>query len=136
MTGIKRIGIAALLIAPVMAFALPAQASAPSVGLAISAPAAKLPATVIKGTKAVYSPTKLSAKAKWNGTAACVASLESFTIANTTTATQTVTDAGQVLGSLPPNTMAGICINKSQVGIPQVFGLSSNKKAKLTVTVK
>jgi hypothetical protein len=133
--GIKRIGIAALLIAPVMAFALPAQASAPSVGLATSQ-AARVPATNITGTKAVYSPTKLTATAKWNGTSTCTAKLESFTITNTTAVSQTVTTGGHVLGTLPAGAKGGVCINKSQVGIAQVFGLSSNKRAKLTVTVK
>ena len=136
MIGFKRAGIAALLIAPAMAFALPVQASAPSLGVASTSQAAKVPAVKITGTKAVFSPVKITATAKWNGTSSCTASIESFTFANTTSAAQTVTENSQVLVTLGSGQMTGVCISKTLKGSTLVFKLTSNKKAKLTVTVK
>jgi hypothetical protein len=136
MIGCKRVGLAALLIAPAMALALPVQAAAPSVGVATTAHAAKAPAVTISGKKAVFAPVKITATAKWNGTAQCTAKLESFTLANTTTVSQTVTSSGQVLVTLGTDQMTGICINKTAKGQTLVLNLTSNKKAKLTVTVK
>jgi hypothetical protein len=133
MIGFKRVGIAALLIAPAMAFALPVQAAAPSFG---TAEAAKAPAVKISGAKAVFAPAKITATAKWNGTAPCTAKIESFTIANTTSASQTVTSSNQVLVTLGSGQTTGVCINKTLKGSAVVFNLTSNKKAKLTVTVK
>lgn len=135
MIGFKRVGIAALLIAPAMAFALPVQAAAPSVGGATSAQAAKTPAVKISGAKAVFAPVKVTVTAKWNGTATCTAKLGSFSLANTTNVSQTVTSSGQVLVTLGPDQMTSVCINKTAKGETLVFKLTSNKKAKLTVTV-
>jgi hypothetical protein len=136
MIGFKRVGIAALLIAPVMAIALPVQAAAPSIGVATTAQAAKTPAVTISGTKAVFTPVKITVTAKWNGTATCTAKLGSFTLANTTTVSQTVTNSGQVLVTLGSDEMTSVCIHKTAKTETLVFNLTSNKKAKLTVTVK
>jgi len=136
MIGFKRVGIAALLIAPVMAFALPVQAAAPGIGSATTAQAAKTPAVTISGTKAVFKPATITATAKWNGTSTCTTNIFSFTLANTTTRSQTVTSSGQVLVTLGTNQMVGVCVNKTQKGNTLIFSLNTNKKAKLTVTVK
>jgi hypothetical protein len=80
-------------------------------------------------------PTKITTTPHWNGVETCTTSLESFTVANNTASTQTITSAGKTLGSLPSHTMAGICINTSEAGKTENFGLSSNKKAKLAAKV-
>lgn len=135
MIGFKRVGIAALLIAPVMAMALPVQAAAPSLGTSATAQAAKTPIVDISGTKAVFTPVKVTVTAKWNGTSTCTAKFSSFTIDNTTAKPQTVTISGQVLVTLGGGQQKGVCINKTLSGSKLVFNLTSNKKAKLTVTV-
>ncbi|MFI5285596.1 MAG: hypothetical protein ACHQ4F_04690 [Candidatus Dormibacteria bacterium] len=133
---IKRVGLASLLIVPVMALTVPAQASAPRATVGSPSASAALPKVTITGKPAVYKPTTLTATPHWNGTATCVAKLESFTITNSTSSSQTVTDNGTVLGSIPSKGSAGICINTNQAGKTDTFGISSNTKAKLSVKVK
>jgi len=131
----KRVGLATLMIAPVLALAAPAQAASPGVALGIAAAVASVPAVNVSGTPAVYKPTKITATPHWNGTETCTASLESFTIANNTASTQTITSAGKTLGSLASHTMGVICINTSEAGKTEHFGITSNTKAKLAVKV-
>lgn len=61
--------------------------------------------------------------------------MSSFTITNGTSVTQEVTNSGEDLGSLPAEDEAGICINTDQAGKTDKFGITSNKKAKLSVKV-
>ncbi len=127
----KRVGLASLLIAPVVALAIPVQAAS----------LATVPKVTISGKPAVYKPTSISAVARWNGKAnTCVTAVESFTITNNTAATQEIvqkTSTGNVdLGNLPAHEMTGICINeKTQKGKLEHFTLGSNKKTTLTVNV-
>jgi hypothetical protein len=131
----KRVGIATLVIAPVLALAVPVEAASPAVALGASAAVASVPAVNVSGTPAVYKPVKITATPHWNGVATCTTSLESFTVANNTASTQIITNAGKTLGSLPSHTKAGICINTSEAGKTEHLGLSSNQKAKLAVKV-
>jgi hypothetical protein len=133
----KRVGIAALLVAPVMALALPAQAAG-TASSATGAPvaAAALPKTTISGKPAVFKPTTLTATPHWNGVATCTAALESFTITNSTLSSETILRSnGTALGTLASHQTAGVCINTNQAGLTDTFTLKANRKAKLSVKV-
>jgi|HubBroStandDraft_1064217.scaffolds.fasta_scaffold504166_1 hypothetical protein len=123
----KRVGLASLLIAPVLALGIPAQAAS----------LAGVPKVTISGKPAVYKPTSIKAVAHWNGQAGtCTTAVESFTITNNTSATQEILNGTTDLGNLPAHEMTGICINENtQKGVTEHFKLGSNKKAKLTVSV-
>jgi hypothetical protein len=132
----KRVGIASLLIAPVLALAVPAEAASQSVAtMTHSAAPAAVPKVKITGSPAVYSPKTLTATPHWNGVETCTTALESFSITNNTSATQTITSGGKTLGSLGGHKAGGICINTNQVGKTLHYGLKSNSKAKLAVKV-
>lgn len=132
----KRVGIASLLIAPVLALASSAAlAASPSVATGAPSAVATLPKTTISGKPAVYKPTTLTATPHWNGVETCVTKYESFTITNSTLVKQTITSSGRVLGTLASHTTSGICINTNQAGKTDTFGISSNSKAKLSVKV-
>jgi hypothetical protein len=132
----KRVGIASLLIAPVLALASPAAlAASRSVATGESSAAATLPKTTMSGKPAVYKPTTLTATPHWNGVVTCTTKLESFTITNSTSVKQTITSSGRVLGTLASHATGGICINTNQAGKTDTFGISSNSKAKLLVKV-
>jgi hypothetical protein len=139
MIKVKRIGLAALSLAGVLLFTVPASAAASGAAAMVPASVAPaggaLPHTDIKGSPAVYSPTKLTVTPRWNGTSSCTTAVESFTIANETSVAQEITSGGMSLGSLPAHDKAGICINTDQAGMTDKFGLTSNKKAKLSVKV-
>ncbi len=123
----KRVGLASLLIAPVVALAMPVQAAS----------LATVPKVTISGKPAVYKPTSIKAVAHWDGIQKdCTTAVESFTIANNTSVTQDILNGTANLGNLPAHTMTGICINEhTQKGKTEHFKLASNKNAKLTVSV-
>ena len=134
-----RIGLAGLSLGGLLLFTMPASAAASGAAVMASASVAAapsaLPHTEITGSPAVYSPAKLTATGRWNGTSSCTTAVESFTITNGTSAAQEITYGGESLGTLAAHAKAGICINTDQAGKTDTFGLSSNKKAKLSVKV-
>jgi hypothetical protein len=71
---------------------------------------------------AIYKPNKIAVK---------VSTTLSFCITNKTTKTQNVTFQGSTLASIPSKQTAGIRCNKPNTS---TFGLSSNPKAKLSIT--
>ena len=121
-----RVGLASLSLAGLMLLTVPASAAGSNTSVmaraTLAAPVVSLPHTTIKGSPAVYSPAKLTATPRWNGTASCTTSNESFTITNGTSVTQEVTNSGEDLGSLPAEDEAGICINTDQAGKTDKFG--------------
>jgi hypothetical protein len=126
----KRVSFASLLIAPVLALAVPAEAASP----------ASLPNVAISGKPAVYKPSSLSGVVPhWNGTETCTTNLESFSLTNKTSVSQEIIEkepsGNKVLGSLPAGKTGGICINTNQKGKTLNFTLGSNKKANLAVHV-
>jgi hypothetical protein len=132
----KRVGIASVLIAPLLALAVPAEAASTNVAaLAHSGALAAVPKVKITGSPAVYSPKQVTVTPHWNGTETCTTALASFSLTNNTSATQTVTDNGKTLGSIPAHKGNVVCINTNQAGKTQHFGITSNKKAKLAVKV-
>jgi hypothetical protein len=121
----KRVGLASLLIAPVVALAMPVQAAS----------LATVPKVTISGKPAVYKPTSISAVPHWNGVETCTTARESFTITNNTSVTQEILNGTTDLGNLPAHEMAGICINTNQKNKIEHFKLKSNAKAALAVKV-
>jgi hypothetical protein len=134
MTRTKRFSLAGLALLGLL-FWIPAAAATPTVGGVGTVGSSSLPKVDIKGSPAVFAPTKLSVAPHWNGTSTCTASVESFTLDNTTSASQGVTLEGQFLGTLGAHAKSGICINTDQAGKTDTIGLTSNKKAKLSVEV-
>ena len=72
--------------------------------------------------KAIYKPNKIAVK---------VSTTLSFCITNKTTKTQNVTFQGSTLASIPAKQTAGIRCNRPNTS---TFGLTSNPKAKLSIT--
>ena len=137
MIQLKRLGLLGLSLTGLLLFTVPAAAAAtPAAASGVGTPSAALPNTAIKGSPAKYSPVKLTATPKWNGTATCTTALESFTITNSTSVSQAITSDGTTLGTIAAGGKAGICINTDQAGKTDTFGLTSNKKAKLSVKVR
>jgi hypothetical protein len=95
-----------------------------------------LPNTNIKGSPAHFSPSKLSAKARWTSGTTCTLSVSSFTITNKKAKSKLVTFTGTG-GFTPfsttvlPKQTVGICITKGYTGT--LTGKLADGK-KLTVT--
>lgn len=105
-----------------VAFAL-----APAALAAGGARAVSLPNSNIKGTPAHWSPTKLTAKARWDGVQAdCGQSQGSFTIHNKESVSEYVTLTGTKgfnsrnahgpVNPLSPGGFAGVCVKKGYKG--------------------
>jgi hypothetical protein len=117
-------------------------ALAPATLAAGAAGAASLPNSDIKGTPAHWSPSKLAAKARWDGVVAdCGQAQGSFTIHNAKSVPENVTLTGTngfksrnahgAINPLSPRGFAGICVKKGYKGTATAK-LSDGKK--LTIT--
>ena len=119
-----------------VAFALTPAALAAGAARAVS-----LPNSNIRGTPAHWSPSKLTAKARWDGVVAdCGPSQGSFTITNKKSVAEHVTLTGTkgfksrfagIVNPIPPGSLRGICVKKGYEGTATAK-LSDGKK--LTIT--
>jgi hypothetical protein len=112
------VGTSALMVA--FAFA-PAALAAPAASGRSSALTAKtLPNANIKGKPAHFTPSTLSAKARWTKGATCTASVASFTISNYEKKGETVTFTGRHFqtfsSTIPKRKVGGFCISKGYTG--------------------
>ncbi len=101
-------------------------------GTARAGRTASLPNTNVKGTPAHFSPTRLSAKARWNNATTCTTPQASFTVDNKKGVAETVTFSGAASGSVvvPAHSKYIICVTKGITG--KMIGRLADGK-KLTV---
>ena len=94
-----------------------------------------LPNSNIKGSPAHFSPSALSAKARWDGVSSCSTSQGSFTISNHKNVAEKLTLSGTGLkpasGKVGAHKVVVVCITKGYTGTVHVT-LKDGKK--LTVT--
>ncbi len=103
-------------------------------GLGGTGSRAAVPNANIKGTPPHWTPTSLSAKAKWTG-GTCTSAQVSFTVSNFENKAETITLTGtngfhKSSGSVPAKTKAGVCITKGYAG---TLKATLNDGKKLTV---
>jgi cell wall-associated NlpC family hydrolase len=97
--------------------------------------ASDLPVVTVSGSPATFQPNQLTTTARWTSGTACTASVESFTVKNTTSATQTLTNDGSSFGAVASGATTGVCASKTLAGKTETIGLTSNAKATLTVVL-
>lgn len=101
-------------------------------GLGGTASRAAVPNASIKGSPPHWTPTSLSAKAKWTG-ATCTSAQTSFTISNFESKSETITLTGtngfqKASGTVPAKTKAGVCVTKGYNGTVHATLKADGKK--------
>ena len=112
------VGISCLVAA--FAFGPTALAAGTASGGSSALTAKTLPNADIKGKPAHFTPSTLSAKARWTKVTHCTESVGSFTISNFKRKAQTVTFSGSHFQSfsstIPGRKVGGFCISKGYTG--------------------
>ena len=126
------VGISGLMVA--FAFAPTALAAPTASGGSSALTATTLPNTNIKGKPAHFTPSTMSAKARWKKGTKCTASRGSFTISNYEHKAETVKFTGPHFRSfsskIPARKVGGFCISKGYTGT-LTGKLKDGKKVKI-----
>lgn len=119
-------------------FALtPAALAASSASGAAAGRALTLPNSNIKGNPPKWSPSSLSAKARWTNGTPCTTTSGSFTETNTTSKSQTVKAtatgiSGSLKSTIPAHKRFVLCITKGYHGTVHVKLVSDGKVLSVT----